>query len=692
MERGRTEREDLSHGIEVHTADVVKAEYGASITIPCSYTPRSSRSNFGQVLWEKDRNTIIYVHGSDSDPDSAMDRYSLSVDFVSSGNLTINNVVIDDEGTYSCVVGLHDSPEKSSRSSLKVIAEVKSRICPRLTPFFLINISFISYIPLSVQPSTAPRELFLQGQAANNPVDIHQNAVTLKPGVDVEFECQAVRSSPAVTIKWYEDGAHVEPLSSPSPSSDVAGFQNTTSSFAIRRPSRTDHGKSLVCQAVMIDGRVVRNTSIIIYVEEPPDQPIDIHGLAEYLTSSTHHEPFCIAGGSFPSSEITWSLDEENVTDAAKLTTTNMTSGYVRVISELNYVTRREHYGKILRCRVSHVALGEDVVAEKAICLIDTEMNLSSVEGNLSSSLLLEVSGIPHSASCSLSACNIAQDNSTTRDGCLERNIDDTYSDFADHVYEFNDLVASTTYDVSLRCVHRLCGESTTETRATVPSPPVRHFGVKNIDSENVNFENMNSKNNAELKPSTENVWLRDLIFVIIAVIVVSAFVIVVTVSIVLRAVVKGTIRAAGGQDSNHVTPSPDRVGDTFSRSSSISSALRYNLYTIEEGNEVDHKIYHEIKELRSTLVNPSDIIVSIKPSEEERKSLRESMRSSMRSSMRHPRPPPLPPLTNRVPVDTAVVSDSTDTESDKEDYVPMSPDTYSIDSEYMVMSSVDTN
>ncbi|XP_063959585.1 uncharacterized protein LOC129267289 isoform X2 [Lytechinus pictus] len=630
---------DLSHGIEVHTADVVKAEYGASITIPCSYTPRSSRSNFQQVLWKRGINHTIYVGSSDQNSTKVKDRYSLSVDFVSSGNLTINDVVIDDKGTYTCVVGVRGSLEKSSRSSLEVTA--------------------------------APRELLLQGQAANNPVDIHQNAVTLKPGVDVEFECQAVRSRPAVTIKWYEDGAHVEPLSSPSPSSDVVGFQNTTSSFAIRRPSRTDHGKSLVCQAVMIDGRVVRNTSIIIYVEEPPDQPIDIHGLADVLTSSTHHEPFCIAGGSFPSSEITWSLDEENVTDAAEVTTTNMTSGYVRVISELNYVTRREHYGKILRCRVSHVALGEDVVAEKAICLIDTEMNLSSVEGNLSSSLLLEVSGIPHSASCSLSACNIAQDDSTTRDGCPERYLDDTYSDFADHVYEFNDLVASTTYDVSLRCVHRLCGESTTETRATVPSPPDRHFGGENIDSENVNFENMNSKNNVELKSSTENVWLRDLIFVIIAVIVVSAFVIVVTVSIVLRAVVKGTIRAAGGQDSNHVTPSPDRI---------------------EEGNEVDPKIYQEIKELRSSLVNPSDIIVSIKPSEEERKSLRESMRSSMRSSMRHPRPPPLPPLTNRVPVDTAVVSDSTDTESDKEDYVPMSPDTYSIDSEYMVMSSVDTN
>ncbi|XP_041470037.1 uncharacterized protein LOC121419645 [Lytechinus variegatus] len=652
----------LSHGIEVHTDDVVKAEFGASITIPCSYTPRSSRSNFGQVLWRRGINTIIYVHRSDPDQDSTKvsDRYSLSVDFVSSGNLTINDVVIDDEGTYTCA----------------------SNLSPADT--FLFNQYFLYFVhpSLSVQPFTAPRELLLRGQAANNPVVIHQNAVTLKPGVDVEFECQAVRSRPAVTIKWYYAGALVEPLSSPSPSSDDVGFQNTTSSFAIARPSRTDHGESLVCQAVMMDGRVVRITSIIINVEEPPDQPIDIHGLAYTLTSSTRYKPYCIAGSSFPSSEITWSLDEENVTDDAEVTTTNMASGYVRVISELSYVTKREDYGKILRCKVSHVALREDVVAEKAICLIDTEMNLSSVEGDLSGSLFLEVSGIPHSASCSLSACDIAQDNSTTRDECIERYLGDTYSDFADHVHEFTDLVASTTYDVSLRCVHRLCGESTTETRATVPSTPDR--GGKNIDS-----ENMNSVFNAEPKSSTENVWLRDLIFVIIAVIVVSAFVIVVTVSIVLRAVVKRTIRAAGGQDSNHVTP--NRVGDTttsFSRSSSLSSALRYNLYTIEEGNEVDPKIYQEIKEFRSSLVNPSDIIVSIKPSEEERKSLRESMRSSMR----HPRPPPLPPLTNRVPVDTAVVSDSTDTESDKEDYVPMSPDTYSIDSEYMVMSSIDTN
>ncbi|XP_041470871.1 angiopoietin-1 receptor-like isoform X2 [Lytechinus variegatus] len=250
-----------------------------------------------------------------------------------------------------------------------------------------------------------------------------------------------------------------------------------------------------------MDGGVVRNTSIIINVEEPPIKPVAILGLADCLTSSTRHEPYCIARGSFPSSEITWSLDEENVTDNAEATTTNMASGYVMVISELNYVTRREDYGKILRCRISHVALGEDFVAEKAICLIDTEMNLSSVEGDLSGSLVLEVSGIPHSASCSLRACDIAQYNSTTRDECPERYLGDTYSDLADHVYEFIDLVASTTYEVSLRCVHRLCGESTTETRATVPSPPDR--GGKNIDSENVHFENMNSEFNAESNSST---------------------------------------------------------------------------------------------------------------------------------------------------------------------------------------------
>lgn len=110
----------------------------------------------------------------------------------------------------------------------------------------------------------------------------------------------------------------------------------------------------------------------------------------------------------------------------------------------------------------------------------------------------------------------------------------------------------------------------------------------------------------------------------------------------------------------------------------------------IEEGNEGEPKIYQEIKELRSSLVQPSDIIVSTLSSSQRRHSLGQSTRLVMR----HPRPPPLPLPTHRMSVTSAVMtaSDPTDTDSENDEYVPMSPDTYSIDSEYMTMNRANTN
>ena len=56
------------------------------------------------------------------------------------------------------------------------------------------------------------------------------------------------------------------------------------------------------------------------------------------------------------------------MTDVAEVTTTVMTSGMMRVISALDYNPMIEDDGKVLRCRVGHVALAEDIIAEKAIC------------------------------------------------------------------------------------------------------------------------------------------------------------------------------------------------------------------------------------------------------------------------------------------------------------------------------------
>ncbi|XP_030834710.1 uncharacterized protein LOC105445449 [Strongylocentrotus purpuratus] len=608
----------FSHGIEVHTSIGGQAWYGASTTLSCSYTPTSSRNDFTQLKWAKDGQDILAIWDSSEDLLKREGRYNLSVDFTSSGNLTFNEVEIDDEGTYMCQVKIRRYVLKSSSVDLEVLA--------------------------------APSELILRGQAGETPVIIHQGTVTLKPSLDVEFMCEAIGSRPSVTIAWYIDDALEETdLGTSTTNSNDARLRDTTSSLVIANPGRLHHGILLTCQA-LIEGRLVRNTSIVINVEEPPNQPINILGLYDHVSSSEPQRPYCIASSSFPVSFITWSLDEENVTDNAEVTTTVMTSGMMRVISVLDYDPMMEDDGKVLRCRVGHVALAEDIIAEKAICLTDSMLAVS-VKRELSTSLILDLSGIQHSSLCSLSTCD------TTEGGeCTSQYIGTKYSDVVDHVHEVRNLLASTTYEVDLRCHHRLCRESTASTRASVPSPTVL------INDQGSNLQTT----------SDEKLWIRDLIFVIIAVIVVSAFVIVVTVSVVLRAVVK----VAGAQEENNVTISPDRI---------------------QEANGGKTEIYHEIKELRSSLVQPSDIIVSTQSSSPDQQ---HSLGQSTRLVMRHPRPPPLPLPTHSMSVTSAVMtaSDATDTESEKEGYMPLLPYTYSkyttmnsADSKYMTMKSADS-
>eukprot|EP00057_Strongylocentrotus_purpuratus_P024820 XP_011679294.1 PREDICTED: uncharacterized protein LOC105445449 [Strongylocentrotus purpuratus] len=564
-------------------------------------------------------------------------RYSLSVDFTSSGNLTINEVQVDDEGTYTCQVKIKRFSLKSSSVDLEVVA--------------------------------APSELILRGQAGNTAVIIHQGTVTLKPGLDVEFVCEAIGSRPSVTIAWYIDDAleETDPGKSTSNSND-ARLRDTTSSFVIANPGRLHHRKLLRCQALM-EGRLVRNASVVIHVEEPPNQPINILGLNDHVSSSEPQRPYCIAGSSFPVSFITWSLDEENVTDNAEVTTMVMTSGMMRVISTLDYDPMMEDDGKVLRCRVGHVALAEDIIAEKAICLTDSMMAVS-VKRELSTSLILDLSGIQHSSLCSLSTCE------TTEGGeCTSQYIGTKYSDVVDHVHEVRNLLASTTYEVDLRCHHRLCGESTASTRASVPSPTVL------INDQGSNLQTT----------SDEKLWIRDLSFVIIAFIVVSAFVIVVIVFVVLRAVVKGSMQVAGAQEENNVTISPDRKcrAEAYRRRSRIC--------LIQEANEGETEIYHEIKELRSSPVQPSDNIVSTQSSSPDQQ---HSFGQSTRLVMRHPQPLPLPLPTHSMSVASAVMtaSDAMDTELEKDGYMPLLPYTYSeymtlnsADSEYTTMNSADT-
>eukprot|EP00057_Strongylocentrotus_purpuratus_P007852 XP_011662326.1 PREDICTED: uncharacterized protein LOC105437436 [Strongylocentrotus purpuratus] len=258
----------FSDGIEVHTGNEGQAWYGASTTLSCSYTPTSSRNDFIHLLWTKDGQTILSTLDSGEDSLQREGRYSLSLDSTSSGNLTVNEVQIDDEGTYACQVKIRLSALKSSSVNLEVVA--------------------------------APSELILRGQAGNTPVIIHQGTVTLKPGLDVEFVCEAIGSRPYVTITWYidENLEETNTWTSTSNSNDPR-LEDTTSSFVIANPGRLHHGILLTCRALM-EGRLVRNTSIVINVEEPPDQPINILGVDDHVSSSTPRTPYCIAGSSFP--------------------------------------------------------------------------------------------------------------------------------------------------------------------------------------------------------------------------------------------------------------------------------------------------------------------------------------------------------------------------------------------------------
>ena len=110
------------------SASLLVVEEGQDALLECDYSPTTPDA-FLQLVWRYNNGpVIIAITCSMARPDECSKikttgRYSLAVNFIGSGNLTINNVGLNDETTYECDVTLQGSTAKNHEIEMVVLGK-----------------------------------------------------------------------------------------------------------------------------------------------------------------------------------------------------------------------------------------------------------------------------------------------------------------------------------------------------------------------------------------------------------------------------------------------------------------------------------------------------------------------------------------------------------------------------------------
>ncbi|XP_071498182.1 uncharacterized protein [Diadema antillarum] len=507
-------------------------------------------------------------------------RYQLDIDSTAGANLTIYGVELGDELSYRCDFSFTNRPGDS--------------LCRRL------------------RVQVPPRHLEIYD---GNGRLLEEN-VTVREGDDLVVRCIARGAKPAASIAWYLDDKMVTgDLINITSNSQDARLNDTSYRLVIPALETQKNLQKIICKAT-IEPDVTKEVNVTVHVWSQPDRQVWLEGLDDVDPSTTERKFRCGIQGGYPSPQITWFIGNRNVTTNSSTNHASLASGHFNTSSELSLTLTLQDNGRTLRCVIDHVALDESLSQEgdlRVCAKVDVHVAISKID---TSSVILQSDIKPRVGSeaihCDLKTCNVNSRNVTVLNQCITTPV---YDIGLDNHYQVPDLEPSTRYSVRLSCRYG-CGETSKEIQITT----------------------------LHLESNVENNLVREFVFVIIAIIVVSAFVIVVTVSIVLRTVVRGKLAVSQSRVENEVIPhmvaSPD------------SDRRWNNLYTIDELREEDSAVYQEIK----------DSIISGQTSPTEWRFTRQLCSSDQ--------PPELPPFLRQSSTD----SQNSSIACTQDGYVPMSP------------------
>ena len=127
--------------------------------------------------------------------------------------------------------------------------------CAMLSRNLLIFILTVIQTENSLSYTSVPPRKIAFLNVSGYPLESPNDPIAIRQGEESRVGCRAVASRPKASIKWYLDGASIEP-------NDVQHTQNaedssltdTESWIVIRNPGRRDHGKMMTCEVLLLNG------------------------------------------------------------------------------------------------------------------------------------------------------------------------------------------------------------------------------------------------------------------------------------------------------------------------------------------------------------------------------------------------------------------------------------------------------
>ncbi|XP_041471230.1 nectin-3-like protein [Lytechinus variegatus] len=207
----------VAQQIVVSTPEHLSVKEGETVTLTCSYQPKTDELYFGSLSWQRASSVLASYScpNSCSRTNQDPDQYSLEVDLISSGNLTIRDVSLKDDSVYEC-----------KANTFYGIAGSRSRLT--------VNVP-----PVSIELSDTMTSVG-HGQGVVVPVlsgQTHTFTCTTQPG-----------ANPPADIEWTSTTARI--TQDDTVDQPVTGSKLTMSSREVTLiPSISDHLTAVTCEA-----------------------------------------------------------------------------------------------------------------------------------------------------------------------------------------------------------------------------------------------------------------------------------------------------------------------------------------------------------------------------------------------------------------------------------------------------------
>ncbi|XP_063960258.1 cell adhesion molecule DSCAM-like [Lytechinus pictus] len=323
----------------VSTPDHLSAKEGETVTLVCSYEPKTDDLYFASLSWQMG----LSVLAAYSCPNACIrsnqnpDHYSLEVDLISSGNLTIRDVSLEDDNVYQCIV-----------TSFYGTAGSTSRL--------IVNVP-----PVSIELSDTMTSVG-HGQGVVVPVlsgQTHTFTCTTQPG-----------ANPPADLEWTSTTARI--TQDDTVDQPVTGSKLTMSSREVTFiPSMADHLTAVTCEASHPAFVTPLTKFIQLDVQVPPtnvtiafNAAIISNGGTLTLDEGSANIVTCKSIGTRPASAITWYLDGVHVTSGVRTPEYSPSANDSRLqdaSSSIIIQPSREHHGQFLRCQATTFGISRGV-------------------------------------------------------------------------------------------------------------------------------------------------------------------------------------------------------------------------------------------------------------------------------------------------------------------------------------------